>query len=409
MNAFGSNDSIASGAVRDDFPILGRQVDGGRFVYLDSAATALKPRAVIDAVARYYTEYTANIHRGRHRLSEEASDAYEEARYKAALWVGCASNEVIFVRNTTEGLNLAADCIGLKKEDRVVGFLDAHHSQLLPWMRRATYQPVRQGPGWLPDLDHYAELLRQRPRAVVLTHCSNVTGAYLPLERLAKMARSAGAVVVVDAAQSVAHHRLRFSELDIDFLAFSSHKMLGPSGVGCLVGRAALLRDVEPRQVGGGVVDHVTLEALQYRKIPHKFEAGTPAIEAAIGFAAAIDYLESLGLEAVQAHDGRLSRAFLEGLKRRPRLRLLGPDEAESRAPIFSLYAEGLEDLSDVSRALSDSHGVMCRNGHLCAQPLVDHYTGGEVLRMSAYLYNTVDEIEYALSALDEVIEVYQR
>ncbi|WP_216626952.1 aminotransferase class V-fold PLP-dependent enzyme [Corallococcus exercitus] len=409
MMAFGSNDLITSGAVREDFPILTRQVDGERFVYLDSAATALKPRSVIDAVTRYYTECTANIHRGRHRLSEEASDLYEEARGKVALMVGCASNEVIFVRNTTEGLNLAASCMGLKKDDLVVGFLDAHHSQLLPWMRGGNYQVVRQGPNWQPDLEHYAELLRRKPKAVVVTHCSNVTGGYLPLETISKMAHDAGALVVVDAAQSVAHCRLRFTESNIDFLALSAHKMLGPSGIGCLVGRASLLRDAEAVLVGGGVVDFTTLESFQYRKIPHKFEAGTPAIEAAFGFAAAIDYLDMVGLERIQAHDHELSRAFLEGLKRRPRLKLLGPDVAEARAPIFSLYVEGLEDLSDVSRALSDAHGVMCRNGHLCAQPLVDHYTSGEVLRMSAYLYNTVEEVEYALSALDEVVRVYQR
>lgn len=394
--------------IRSDFPLLKRVVDGERLVYLDSAATTLKPQSVIDAVVRYYTDYSANIHRGRHRLSEEASDRYEEARYKAAVFIGCASNEVVFVRNTTEALNLAADCLALGPQDLVVGFLDAHHSQLLPWMARARYKAVRCDARFQPDLEQYRDLLKERPRAVVVTHCSNVTGAYVPLETIVRMGRDAGAAVVVDVAQSVAHRQINFSELDADFLAFSSHKMLGPSGIGCLVGKAERLLQVTPKQLGGGVVDHTTLDGFQLRKIPHRFEAGTPAIEAACGFAAALDYLEALGWDAIAAHDRLMNDAFLAELEKRPRLKLLGPRAAEERTSIFSLYVEGLEELSDVSRALSDSHGVMCRNGHLCAQPLVDNFTDGEVLRMSAYLYNTTEEIRYALDKLEEVVEAYR-
>jgi cysteine desulfurase/selenocysteine lyase len=394
--------------IRADFPMLRRSIDGERLVYLDSAATTLKPQSVVDAVVDYYTRFTANIHRGRHRLSEEASDRYEEARCRAAQLMGCASNEVVFVRNATEGLNLAAELLGLTKRDLVVGFLDAHHSQLLPWQARATLKLVQQAASWLPDLDHYRSLLADRPRAVVVSHCSNVTGGYLPLELIARLAREAGAAVVVDAAQSAAHERLNFAELDVEFLAFSSHKMLGPSGIGCLLGKAETLRNAKPLLLGGGMVDYVTAEAFQLRKIPHKFEAGTPAIEAACGFAAAVDYLEMHGFDAIQAYERALTEHFLEELKTRQRLRLLGTDRAERRAPIFSLYVDGLDDLSDVSRALSDSYGVMCRNGHLCAQPLVDAYTGGEVIRLSAYLYNTPQELSFALDALDGLVRAYR-
>jgi cysteine desulfurase / selenocysteine lyase len=394
--------------VRADFPLLRRSIDGERVVYLDSAATTLKPQSVIDAVVDYYTRFTANIHRGRHRLSEEASDRYEEARCRAAQLLGCASNEVVFVRNATEGLNLAAELLGITKQDLVVGFLDSHHSQLLPWQGRGTLKLVQQAASWLPDLDHYRSLLAERPRAVVLTHCSNVTGGYLPLELITRMAHEAGAAVVVDAAQSVAHERLNFSELGVDFLAFSSHKMLGPSGIGCLLGKAEMLRNAKPVQLGGGVVDYVTADTFQLRKIPHKFEAGTPAIEAACGFAAAVDYLEAHGFDAIQAHEAELTEHFLHELRARPRFRLLGPDRVERRAPIFSLYVDGLDDLSDVSRALSDSYGVMCRNGHLCAQPLVDAYAGGEVIRISAYLYNTKQELSFALDALDGLVRAYR-
>lgn len=393
--------------IRKDFPVLNREIDGKRVTYLDNAATTLKPNSVINAITSYYTDYTANIHRGRHRLSEEASDNYEESRYKLALFTNSASNEVIFVRNTTEAINLAMHCIGIKKNDLVVGYFDAHHSQILPWMRSGKLVSVRQTEDLQPDINHYEQLLKERPKVVALTHCSNVTGNYLPLEVMAKMAHEAGALVVVDAAQSIAHEKLNFSDSHIDFLAISSHKMLGPSGIGCLIARAELLRDAEPMIIGGGVVDFVTMEDFQYRKIPHKFEAGTPAIEASYGFAAAADYIENIGFNFIKSHEKKLTKKFREIGKQKKHIHYIGENTTSDKAPIFSFYVPGIKDLSDICISLSDSYGVMCRNGHLCAQPFVSHHSNGQVLRISAYIYNTEDEIEYALNSLDEVIQSY--
>lgn len=390
--------------VKPDFPILEQKIDGNDLIYLDTAATALKPQSVISAVSSYYTNFTANIHRGRHMLSEKASDKYELARNKVAMFVGCASNEVIFTRNTTEALNLASNIIDLKPEDIVVGFLDSHHSQILPWMRRGNYQAVTHDANWLPDLDHYRDLLAQNPKVVVMSHCSNVTGSYIPLQIMVDMAKEIGALVVVDAAQSLAHCRINFAELNADFVAFSSHKLMGPSGVGCLIAKAELLRDADPVLDGGGTVDFVTLDGFDYRKIPHKFEAGTPAIEASYGLAAAIDYINGIGFDNIEAHEMVLNQAFFEAFEQSERMYLLGSQFSENRAPIFSIYVDGIENLKDVTRSLSDSFGIMCRNGHLCCQPLIDAHTDGEVIRLSAYIYNSAEEIKTAVAALNSVI-----
>lgn len=390
--------------VEDDFPVLSREIDGRRIVYMDSAATTLKPRSVIRAVTGYYERYTANIHRGKHRLSEEASDRYEEARYRVATFLRCQGNEVVFVRNTTEALNLVARGLGLERGDLVVGCLDAHHSQVLPWRENATLRTACVAAGGGVDLDHYRELLREGPRLVALTHCSNVTGVYLPVAEMAAMAREAGALVVVDAAQSIPHRRLDLRELQADFVAFSGHKMLGPSGVGVLFGRAELLERLRPPIHGGGMVDWVSAESSGQRKLPHRLEAGTPAIEAAIGLAAAVEYLDDLGEAAVDQHDRELSALLLAEAERRPHLRVLGPTRGVERAALVSLTIPGLDDLGDVARALSDSYGVMARSGHLCSQPYVDAHTPGEVLRLSAYLYNTAGDVAHAFAALDEVV-----
>lgn len=396
-------------AVRRDFPILDRVIDGKPLIYMDSAATSLKPVQVMEAVLECYNHCTSNIHRGRHLLSEEASDRYEEARYKVAMAMGCSADEVLFVRNATEGLNVAAELLRLGPDDLVVGFLDSHHSQMLPWRRRSRFEMVGVAADGSPDLDQLRTLLRKRPKAVVVTHCSNVSGAYAPVEEIVSLARAAGAYVILDAAQSAPHVPIDFRTLDVDFLAFSSHKMLGPSGIGCLIGRAELLRDEAPVYIGGGTVDEVRADGWTLRRSPHRHEAGTPAIEGAIGLGVAIDYLEALGFDSIAAHERRLSDALIEELKRRPRFRLIGPSDPARRAPLASFSIEGCDDLRDLSRALSDGYGIMCRSGHLCCQPLVDAQSEAEVLRVSAYIYNTEDEVRQVFAALDALVPAFAR
>ncbi|XXF81254.1 cysteine desulfurase [Myxococcaceae bacterium GXIMD 01537] len=388
---------------RADFPVLQRRIDGNPVIYLDNAATSLKPRTVIDAITEYNANVSANIHRGKHYLSEEASTRYEETRAQVARLLHAQGNEIVFTRNTTESLNLVASGLGLTREDTVVTTLDAHHSLLLPWRRVARVEQVRLDARGLVDLDHYAELLARRPRVVALSHCSNVTGVYTPLERMLPMAREVGALTVVDAAQSLPHRRVLVDALPIDFLAFSAHKMLGPTGLGVLYGRREHLESLSPALLGGGTVDWVDAERYELRKIPHRFEAGTPDIAAAYGFSAALTYLERVGFEAIGVHDARLAALMLEQVAAREWLRLVGPPAGVERAAIVSFGMRGVRDLSEVARALSDSYGVMCRSGHLCAQPLVQHLSDGQVLRASAYLYNTEEDVRTLFLALDEL------
>jgi cysteine desulfurase / selenocysteine lyase len=386
-----------------DFPVLSRKIDGRPIVYLDSAATSLKPLPVIDAVASYYREFTANIHRGKHRLSEEASDRYEEARYQAAAYCRCSGNEVVFTRNTTDALNLVAQGLSLDKSDLIVCSLDSHHSQLLPWREAGQVRLVRTETDGGINLEHFHELLALKPKVVALTHCSNVTGRYLPIETMVTAAKASGAIVVLDAAQSMPHRRLDLRKLPVDFVAFSGHKMLGPSGVGVLIGRGDMLGRLRPVNYGGGSVDWVSVESSTLRKLPHRLEAGTPSIEGVIGLGAAFEYLEEIGDDTLRAHDQALSAEMLRQVAARPWLHVLGPVKCE-RAALVSVAVDGLEDLGDVVRALSDSYGVMVRSGHLCAQPYVDAFTPGEVMRLSGYIYNTVNDVRHAFHALDHIL-----
>ena len=389
---------------REQFPALRRTLDGQRLVYLDNAASTLKPQPVIDAISHYYSTNGANIHRGAHLLGEEVSGQFERVRRRMAQWLGCFGDEVVFVRNTTEALNLVAQGLELDASaDWVLSTLDAHHSLTLPWRRRCRTQTLSVDAHGFVDLNRYEELLRERPRVVALSHCSNVTGVYLPLERMAQMAKDTGATVVVDAAQSIPHRRLDVSRLPVDFLAFSGHKMLGPTGVGVLYGRRALLETLSPLMLGGGTVDWVDGERYELRKVPHRFEAGTPDIAAVLGLGAALAVLEQVGPELMAEHDAELGRALWAGSRQREYLRPLGPEEVADRAAILSFSLPGIENLSEVARMLSDGHGVMCRSGHLCAQPFVDAHRTGEVLRASAYLYNTPADIERFFTGLDEV------
>ncbi|MEU5581752.1 aminotransferase class V-fold PLP-dependent enzyme [Streptomyces huasconensis] len=392
-------------APRDDFPALRREIDGQTISYLDNGATTLKPRPVIDAITEYYETNGANIHRGKHRLSEEASDAYEASRTVLARYIGAAANEVVLLRNTTEAVNLVADGLDLPPDAYIVGCLDAHHSQILPWRRAGRLDLTRvDGYGRL-DRDHFRQLLRGRPQVVALTHCSNVTGVIHPVEELIAEVRAAcDAVIVLDAAQSLPHESVNVHKLNVDFMAFSMHKMLGPTGVGCLFGRSELLAGLRPSSVGGGMVDWVDIDGSVDRRIPFKFEAGTPAIASIIGSAAAIHYLEGLDAGRRHEHAQELCTALVDGALDRPGVSLIGPPDTKDRIPLATLRLADGVPAGEVARLLSDSHGYMVRSGHMCAQPLVTELAGGEVLRVSAYVYNDVTEIEGFYRALDDLL-----
>jgi len=390
---------------RDDFPALRREIDGQAISYLDNAATTLKPRAVIQAITEYYETNGANIHRGKHRLSEEASDAYEAARVRLADHIGAAANEVVMLRNTTEALNLVASGLGLEQDAYIVGALDAHHSQLLPWRRFGRLELTRLDAHGRLDREHFRALLAGRPKVVALTCCSNVTGVVHPVAELVAEVRAAcDATIVLDAAQYLPHRRVNVRELDVDFMAFSMHKMLGPTGIGCLYGRGQRLAALRPLSVGGGMVDWVDADGSVDRRIPYKFEAGTPAIASVIGSAAAIGYLEALDGSGRHRHDEELCAALVDGALARPGVRLVGPPDHDDRIALVSLKLDNGVSAGEVARLLSDSYGVMARSGHMCAQPLVTELAGGEILRVSAYVYNEVAEIEGFYKALDELL-----
>ncbi|MES9809743.1 aminotransferase class V-fold PLP-dependent enzyme [Streptomyces cinereoruber] len=390
---------------RDDFPALRRKIDGEGISYLDNAATTLKPDSVIRAVTEYYETNGANIHRGKHRLSEEASDSYEASRVLIANHLGASANEVVLTRNTTEALNLVAQGLDLDPDAYVVGCMDAHHSQMLPWRRAGRLALTRVDADGRLDREHFRELLRGRPKVVALTHCSNVTGVVHPVAELIAEIRSAtDAVVVLDAAQSLPHQRINVRELDVDFLAFSMHKMLGPTGVGVLFGRSRLLAGLRPLAVGGGMVDWVDLDGSVDRRTPYVFEAGTPAIASVIGSGAAVRYLEALDPGALHRHERDLAAALVGGALTSPGVRLVGPAELTDRIGLVSLRLDVGVPTGDVARMLSDSYGYMVRSGHMCSQPLVTGLAGGEILRVSAYLYNEVAEITGFYEALNELL-----
>lgn len=387
----------------EDFPIFSRTIDDNPLIYLDSAATSLQPRQVVSELSRYYLEISANIHRGKHYLSEEASTEFEEGRYKVAQFLGCVGNEVVFVRNTTEALNIVAGGLDIRKDDIVVVCTDSHHSNYLPWLDRAVVKLVRVGAQGDIDLEHYRELLKLNPRVVALTHCSNVSGLYAPLEEMTRMAKEAGALVVVDAAQSIPHRRLNVGRLGIDFLAFSAHKMLGPTGIGVLFGKQSHLKNMNPVCLGGGMVDWVDTSGYRTRKIPHKFEAGTPHIAGVYGLTAAIKYLEKIGFDRLEAHDLELSKLLFSEAEKRDYLEVAAPGKHEDRCAILSFKMKGTDDMGNIARMLSDSFGIMCRSGHMCAQPYVDYSFNGDILRASFYLYNNRLEVISLFKALDQL------
>ncbi len=400
--------------VRADFPILDREITPGtKLVYLDSAATSQKPNKVIEAMDRYYKNSNANIHRGVHTLAEEATAEYEDARARIARFIGASSaNELVYTRNTTESINLVAQTWGktnLKAGDLVILSEMEHHSNLVPWQMLAAEKQIRlefipvtdEG---LLDLDEYAKLLKQAPKLVAFTHVSNVLGTINPVKEIVTSAHQAGALVLVDGAQSVPHLPVLVKDLDVDFYAFSAHKMVGPTGIGALWARASLLNAMPPFLGGGDMIKRVYLRSFTANEIPHKFEAGTPAIAEAIGFGAAVDYLSALGMPAVVEHEKEITAYTLDRLSEVSGLRVIGPDAAK-RGGVVAFEIDGIHP-HDVAQIL-DSVGVAVRAGHHCAMPLHDRYKLPATTRASFYVYTTKQEIDTFIDGIEKVKKVF--
>ncbi|MCS7009947.1 MAG: cysteine desulfurase [Anaerolineales bacterium] len=402
------------GRIRQDFPILGREIRPGvPLVYLDSTATTQKPLAVIQAMDEFYRRSNANIHRGVHTLAEEATALYEQARQKVARFVGASSaDQIIFTRNATEAINLVAYAWGranLQAGDVILLTEMEHHSNLVPWHmlaaeRKLNLEFVPVTPDGLLDLEAYHRLLARTPRLVAFTHMSNVLGTINPATEMIRLAHEAGAVVLVDGAQSVPHLPVNVQALDVDFLAFSAHKMLGPTGIGVLYGKRSLLENMPPFLGGGDMIKSVHLTGFTPNTLPHKFEAGTPAIAEAVGLAAAIDYLEGIGMEAIAAHERALITYALERLEEVPGLRIFGP-AAEHKGGVAAFTLEGVHP-HDVAQIL-DTVGVAVRAGHHCAQPLHTKFGLPATTRASFYLYSTFQEVDALIEGLYQVKKVF--
>jgi cysteine desulfurase / selenocysteine lyase len=399
--------------IRAEFPILAREIHGQPLAYLDNGATAEKPLAVIETLDRYWREQNANVHRGVHTLSEEATALYEEARRTVAEHLGADRREVIFVRNATEALNLVAYSwarTNLSKGDRILVTEMEHHSNIVPW-----YQVSQQNGAhldWAPitdegrlDLDTMAALLERGPRLVCVAHVSNVLGTINPVAEIARMAHDAGALLVVDGAQGGPKLELDMGELGADFYAITSHKMYGPTGIGALFGRRELLEEMPPFIGGGSMIRKVSRELITWADLPAKFEGGTPAIGEAIGFGAAVRWLEELGLPAVHAAETELAAYALERVGEVPGVTVFGPPAGGDRGGIVSFSLEGVH-AHDVSEIL-DRHGVAVRAGHHCAQVLMQRLGVPATTRASLAVYNTREEVDRLVEGLLETRRVF--
>lgn len=395
-----------------DFPILKQKVNGHPLVYLDSAATSQKPFQVIEAVEKYYREYNSNVHRGVHTLGTRATDAYEGAREKVRRFIGARSEkEIIFTRGTTSSLNLVAHSYArarLGPGDEIVLTPAEHHSNLIPWQQAAKatgaalkYLPLE--PDGTLDLNKVQEMISDRTKLLAIAQVSNVLGTIHPIRELAEMIHRHGGVIVVDGAQSVPHMKVDVQELDVDFLAFSGHKMMGPTGIGVLYGKEALLEGMEPLEYGGEMIDNVDLYESTWKELPWKFEGGTPIIAGAVGLSAAIDYLESVGMDTIQRHDRELAAYALKRLEEIEGVTVYGP--RENRTSLVTFNLEGIHP-HDVATVL-DSEGIAVRAGHHCAQPLMRWLKVTATARASFYLYNDESDIDRLVEGIQKTKEFF--
>ncbi|MGH9606031.1 MAG: SufS family cysteine desulfurase [Terracidiphilus sp.] len=399
-------------AVRADFPILTRRIHGRKLAYLDNGATSQKPRAVIDAIQRYYEQGNANIHRGVHFLSVEATEAHDQARSIVQRFINAASpSEIVFVRGATEAINLAAQTWGranVRAGDEVLVTAMEHHSNIVPWQMLCEEKGAHLKVAPIDDsgellLDEYEKLIGPRTRIVATTHVSNALGTILPLGRMIQIAHSRGVPVLVDGAQSIPHMRVDVQALDADFYAFSGHKVYGPTGIGVLYGKAALLDAMPPWQGGGDMISSVTFEKTTYKKAPHKFEAGTPDIAGAIALGAALEYVNQLGLGRIAAHEHDLLTYATEAVGAIPGIRLIGT--ARERAGVLSFVSHSVHP-HDLGTIL-DNEGIAVRAGHHCAQPVMLRFGVPATTRASFAVYNTREEIDMLAQGIKKAHEVF--
>ncbi len=400
-------------ALRADFPILNREVNGKRLVYLDSAATSQKPQSVLDAMDRYYTRSNANVHRGAHTLAAEATDLYERARNKVAAFVGASPSQLAFTRGTTTALNHIAYGWGLNhlsEGDRIVVTIMEHHANIVPWQLVARYTGaelvyLELNDDYTVDISKIEAVVDDRVKIVAFAGMSNVTGALGPIEVLAHAAKSVGAISVLDAAQLVPHAPVAVDDLDVDFMAFSSHKMLGPTGIGALWGRKERLEEMEPTEGGGEMINVVERHSSTWAPVPHKFEAGTPPIAEAVGFGAAVDYLADVGIDNVLAHERDITTYALERLSEVPDLKIYGPTDITKRGGAVS-FVLGDIHAHDIATIL-DQDGIAVRAGHHCARPLMKYFDVPATARASFYLYNTNAEVDTLVESLHTARKIF--
>lgn len=401
--------------IREDFPILKRRIHGKPLVYLDSAATSQKPKPVIDAITRFYREHNANVHRGIHKLSEEATIAFEQAREKFAQFVGARSaKEIVFVRNATEALNLVVFSwarANLKPGDHVLLTEMEHHSNIVPWQMLARERGIKldyvkiDDEGSL-DWESFKELIRVGPKVLSLAHVSNVLGNINPVKQAAREAHDVGAKVVVDAAQSVPHMPVDVRDLGCDFMAVSGHKMLAPTGIGVLYGQYTLLDQMEPLMGGGEMIKEVHLHDATWNDPPWRFEAGTPNIEGAIGLGTAVDYLSNLEMQNVRQHEKEITQYALDQLDQVKGVALYGTKDVEKRGAAISFNLADIH-AHDLATVL-DTEGIAIRSGHHCAQPLMERLKVPATARASFYIYNTRREVDILVRALERAGKMFK-
>jgi len=392
--------------IRQDFPIIARK----KLIYFDSACNSLRPKQVIEAMNSYYENFPACAGRSAHKLGQLATEAYALARNKVAKFINAKSNEIIFTRNTTEGINLIAKCLDFKQNDIVLTIDKEHNSNLLPWQQLEKEKGVKHEicfskPDGSFNIESFKKQLDKKVKLVSMVHTSNLDGTTIPAEEIIKLAHKNGSLVLLDAAQSIPHKKIDVKKLDVDFLAFSGHKMLGPSGMGILYGKFDLLKELKPFMVGGDTVRNTTYDTSDFLPPPEKFEAGLQNYAGAIGLAAACDYLDEIGLENIEKHETELNKIITEGISSIPGLHILGPKQAELRSGIISFVIDGL-DMHYIAQLLDKTANIAVRSGQHCVHSWFNAHKLPGSIRASVYLYNTKEEAKIFIETLKKIAEL---